>query len=161
MNNIIKTKYKWLQKVTILLEYKKPRHGFYEVDCNIHFENNKTNESSYLSFEPNCTEGLAVHTYCWKYAKKNKYELTYQHFNIDKVMWNKKGKISFPTNKTYGNLKKYYSTRGYNLYPIDNFDYNPILKYWSQDFDIIELQKKNWYILYSPLGRSEESKKKC
>ena len=160
MNNIIKTKCKWLQKVTILLEDKKPKHGFVEVNCNVHFKNNKTKESYYLIFEPKL-EGLAVHTDCWKYAKKNNYELLYQHFNIDKIMWKKKGKISFPTNKTYSNLKKYYSTSGFNLYALDNFDYNPILKYWGQDFDIIELQKKkkDWYILYSPLGQSEESKK--
>ena len=50
---------------------------------------------------------------------------------------------------------------GIPLFAISSLNYIPILKYWEQDFNLEELAKKknHWYIMCSPLGSNELSKK--
>lgn len=65
---------------------------------------------------------------------------------------------------SYQNLKKFYfesKLAKYIYYAYSGLNYNPILKYWKQDFDLATLKNKKseWYLLFNPNGKSDESKK--
>lgn len=169
---ILKSQPSWLKKVSILLEGKKVKHGFIETACNMSFENNSGEAYSYLVEED---KGIPVHTECFKLAKiKTGKELHYEDFGIDKF-WIK-NKFPKDTKKakkitdkewntmSYENLKKYYfesKEAKYTYFPHSDLNYNPIIRYWKQDFDLDTLKNKKseWYLLFNPNGKSVESKK--
>jgi len=165
----------WFEKVTILFEGKKVKHGFFETACNMHFENDSGECYMYLvEGDEDEDKGIPVHTECFKLAKiKTGKELHYEDFDIDKFWINTKfPKNTKKINKTnkeistmsYKNLKKYYfesKQAGHTYYAYSDLNYNPIIKYWKQDFDIYTLKNKksDWYLLFNPNGKSVESKK--
>lgn len=88
--------------------------------------------------------GLALHTECWKLAKRKGIELTYEDFDYKRA-------------KTIGSKYKTWIQ-----YFFTYIDYSPVKKYYAQDFDTEKLYKnpKDWYILYPPNNmNSHESKK--
>ena len=122
----------WLTNVTILLPNKKAMHGFEGHGCATVFKNNKSQEYDLMDHM-----GIAIHTDCWKFAKKTlNHEYKYEDFNTKKLKY----------------LKQFIMTNG---------NYSPIKKYWDQIFDIekLSLNPNDWYLLYSPLKNSIESQK--
>jgi hypothetical protein len=158
---IIKSKTKWLVKITILLSNRKAKHGFRETYCNTFFINNKGEE--YDLHPDDGIEGLPLHTDCWKFAKKvMKRECTYSDFNNSKLMWGGKSrKVKKIDENTKSKIQQYYRKNGMHAFAFSNLNYIPIVKYWDQIFNLDELDKNknHWYLLYSPLGTSPESKK--
>ena len=169
---ILKSQPDWFEKVTILFEGHKNKHGYEETACNMKFENYKVGEKYNYLVEKD--KGIPVHTECFKLAKiKGGKELYYEDFDIDKFWINTK----FPKNTkkitktskeistmTYKNLKKYYfesKEAKYKYYAYSDLNYNPVIKYWRQHFDIETLKNKksDWYLLFNPNGKSVESKK--
>ena len=131
---ILKSKSKWMNKITILFEGKKAKHGFIETDCNVTFKNKSGETYNYLVEED---KGIPIHTSCWKMVKeKLKINLEYEHFD----------------------LKKFKKSNEY--YPYTGFNYTPIAKYWEQSFNLKKLQSKKseWYLLFSPTENTTESK---
>jgi hypothetical protein len=173
---ILKSQPSWFEKVSILFEGKKVKHGFSETHCNMNFENNSGEAYSYLVEED---KGIPVHTECYKLAKiKTGKELCFEDFDIDKFWVNakypkdikkiKKSEwVNFDKEKStmsYENLKKFYfesKLAKYIYYAYSDLNYNPIIKYWKQDFDLDTLKNKKseWYLLFNPNGKSAESKK--
>ena len=110
-------------------------------------------------------KGIPVHTACWKMVKeKAKVNLVYEHFDINKFWINMK----FPKFKLKDQpkvlSKKNFFESGkakYIYFAYSDFDYNVILKYWLQEFNLKKLQNKKseWYLLFSPTENSPESKK--
>ena len=134
-------KTKWMEIATVLLPDKTIRHGFKETSCNIGFSNKIKKEGYILDTMAN---GIALHTDCWKLAKKQGIKLTYEDFDYKRA-------------KTMGSKYKYW-----NQYIFTYIDYSPAKKYYGQDFDTEKLYKnpKDWYILYKPNNmNSHESKK--
>jgi hypothetical protein len=127
----------WLFKVSVLLPNKSAKHGFQETACNIEFTS-ADGKYTYDLDPLNMTDdeiGIAVHTDCWKFVyKKFKHKLVFEDFDTKKTI----------------KLKHYL---------FKNLSYKPANKYWDQDFDIEKLEnnKKDWYIMYSPLGKTKES----
>ena len=92
----------------------------------------------------NSLKGLPMHYECWNLANKVlKHKLTYEDFYYNKL----------------NNIKN----KNSKFYTLDYLDYNPVKKYWGQFFNdslnIFLLNKKDWYIIYSPFRKSKESKK--
>lgn len=161
----------WLKKVSILFEGKKVKHGFFETSCNTKFKNKSGESYSYLVEKDN---GIPLHTECYKLAKiKTGKKLCFEDFDIDKFWINTKYSEKMNTKKiinkeistlSYQNLKKFYfesKLAKYIYYAYSDLNYNPILKYWKQDFDLATLKNKKseWYLLFNPNGKSDESKK--
>jgi len=134
-------KTKWMEKVTVLLPDKKARHGFIETSCNITFLHKIKKDDYYLDTMAN---GLALHTECWKLAKRQGIILKYEDFDYKRV-------------KTHHSKHTFWKQ-----YMFTYINYSPAKKYHSQYFDIEKLYKnpKDWYILYKPNNmNSHESKK--
>lgn len=150
------SKLNWLFKCTLLLPCKKAKHNFKETIGNTNFQKGKEEHFLLNMFFvkkpkrrningkeiPPDEYGIAMHTDCWKFAKQElKHEFIYEDFNVKKIKMR---------------------TLKYELYYLFKYiNYKPANKYWSQDFNIPKLIKneKDWYILYSPLKTSVESKK--
>ena len=134
------SKTKWLEKCTILLPNTKPKHNFEEVYCNIGFKKNKELYNISLINNEYDNIGIVLHTDCWKYVKESKkYELTFDDFN----------------------LKKIKGDDYWNHYKFKYFNYKEVEKYHEQYFDIDILYKRpqDFYLLYSPMKNTIESKK--
>ena len=123
---------RWLEEITLLMPDKKAEHGFKEVSCNSDFKKGNKKYVFYIEGK----EGIPLHTDCWKFAKKEmNYAFEYKDFIIEKLV----ERWSF----TFSYAK-----------------YTPINKYWAQDFDYERLQKnkKDWYLMYSPLKGSPSAR---
>lgn len=134
------SKTKWLKKCTVLLPNTKPKHNFEEVNCNIGFMKNKELYDINLRNNEYDNIGIVLHTDCWKYIKKSKkYELTFDDFNLKKIIGDKY----------------------WNHYKFKYFNYKEVEKYHEQYFDIERLYKRpqDFYLLYSPIKNTIESKK--
>ena len=131
--------FKWLNDVTILIKDKNEvLHGFKEYfGSSAEFIKNKQKYMIHNYIGEYGTKGLVVHTDCWKLVKKftNK-ELTYQ------------------------DLSKFKETQ-VSMYTLTGLNYKPVNKYWNQffKFDKLYNNKKDRYVLYSPVKFSDESKK--
>lgn len=128
-------KIKWIKKCTILLNNNKIKHGYQEINCNIYFCDDKK-ECCTIK---NPTDGIVLHTDCWKFAKSKNIILYYTNFNITK-----------------SDIKK----KMWKQYKFKNLNYKPANLYHSQDFQFkkLEKNKKHWYILYSPMSKLNKLK---
>jgi hypothetical protein len=128
---------KWLFKVSVLLPNKSTKHGFEETACNTSFTS-ADGKYTYDLDPLNMIDGeigIPIHTDCWKFVyKKFKHKLIFEDFDVRKFI-----KLKY--------------------YLLENLNYKPANKYWDQDFDIEKLEnnKKDWYIVHSPLGKTKES----
>ena len=143
----------WLGRCTVLRPGQKAQHGFQETTCNCTFQ--KTNgrgEEHFLlngsgtkkreSKDAMTEAGLVVHTDCWKAARAaTKVALTYDHFDAQRLQ------------------KLHKSTHNYVL---SYLKYAPASKYNKSQFfandDRANVRPADRFILYSPLGKSAESK---
>ena len=138
---------KWLRHITLLLPGEKPKHGFKEYTCTVDFKKGSEKHTFLCPGAPNKTRGtdigFAVHTDCWKFAKKViDYELVYE----DLVQAAKKCKTEYILNNiNYGPIKKYAIGQHFNE------------KYSEEDDRNLIQHKNEWYLLYSPLGQSKQS----
>ena len=150
----------WCSNVTILAPQTKAQHGFIEIECNSVFKNLKTKktynllEDMYL--KKKYYEVLPIHTDCWKFAtKKTNREYKYEDFdevinnNLKMKKYVEKNKIKTGNNTLFE-------------YTFNQLSYHQIQIYWDS-FDLnleqLEKHKSNWYLVCSPLGNSDESKK--
>ena len=133
---------KWMEKVTVLIPDKKAQHGFIEVGCNITFLNERNDIEYDLE---KLSDGLALHTECWKLAKSKKIELKYEDFDYKRAKLLKMNKYSI-----------------WNQYIFKYIDYSPVKKYFDQDFKTDKLYKtsKDWYILFNPNNKKIDQSKK-
>jgi hypothetical protein len=125
----------WLtDDITLLFPDSTSKNGFVETDCNTHFANIKTGDKYYLDY----SDAFAFHTECWKLSK-----------------------IIFGRELKYEECKNFIDDN-FRLYGLGGNPkiYFPSSKYWEQmiDFAKLSMNKDDWYILYSPLGSSSESK---
>ena len=162
---IIDKNEKWLSRITILKEKKKEKHGFIETGCNTQFIHIKT--KSFYDLHPmNNINAIPIHTDCFKFYKKKGKILTYhdlvseKSLSAKKMIGGSKKRLKRKKTLTILQLHQYYRN-SMSLFIVNSFNYNPIIKYWDQMFNLNELYKNetNWYILFSPLGTSKESKK--
>ena len=124
----------YLAECTFLTIDDQIVHSCKEIACNIKFKcGNKIfeniNDGRYIDhFRPRNrltpdTFGMFVHTSCWKWMKRE-YKIDLKYSDLPVV-----------TNKEVKNSE-----------PIVGIAYGPIEKYWSQDFDFIQLikDKNGW-----------------
>lgn len=107
---------KWLNNCTFLCANNKIIHGCKEVECNNSFKDKKGNTYTNMTYyDSDGMYGVFLHTDCWKFIKSEyKINLTYSHLpiNIHDLINNK----------------------------IFNFvNYEPMEKYWRQDFNFIKM----------------------
>ena len=140
---------RWMERCTVLVPHKKPQHGFLETACNCTFE--RKGQSYFLcyakkknKFVPMEGAGLAVHTDCWRAARKatGGKALTFEHFDMNKLRLQYKGAHNY----TLTHLK--YS-------PADTYNKT---QHFAND-DIENIKESDRYILFSPLGASAASKR--
>lgn len=138
---------KWLNKCTLLLKNNEIVHNCIEISCNRVFKSTKTGkyyesinyyhnidiEQYYTKHVHNYIEniGIFIHTNCWKFIKIN-YNIKLKYKDLP-IKFIKKELLL---------LKE--------ILPID---YNPINKYWGQDFDYENmcLDNNDW-IIENPLS---------
>lgn len=121
----------WMDKCTILTANNDVVHNCTEVSCNITFNDNKGNEYIHnpnnMYGYTNLLNSIFIHTDCWKFIyKKYKIKLKYSDLAIT-------------------------STKNYHKI-FDFIDYGEIEKYWSQNFEFLDvLIDKKEYLCSSPL----------
>ena len=139
---------KWFNKCTLLLKNNKIVHNCKEISCNRGFKSTKTgkyyesmnyyhndiNMEQYYSKHNNHdyveNSGIFIHTDCWKFIKIN-YNIKLKYKDLP---------IKF--------IKKLLMKE--ELLPID---YNPISKYWMQDFNYEKMYlDNNTWIIQNPLS---------
>ena len=140
--NEISKNTKWLNNCTLLLKNNKVIHNCKEIACNIGFKSIKTNKyyeslnvyfdntidlEQYNLLTKNYIEniGIFLHTDCWKFIKKN--------YNI---------KLEYKDLPIHLDKK--------NIYSYLPINYNPISKYWQQNYLQMYLDN-NIYMIQSPL----------
>jgi hypothetical protein len=129
----ILSKGSYLSQCTFLTIDDQVFHGCQETACNITFEcKNKTfesiNDGRQIDYFANVSNrgsdafGMFIHTSCWKWMKRE-YKIDLKYSDLPVVT-----PLKFENE------------------PIVGIDYGPIKKYWSQDFDFIQLikDKKGW-----------------
>lgn len=139
MKNLYK-KTQWLNKCTFLTVDDRTIHGCKEIGCNIEFEDSKGNGyfqdlntgiyGDDLSIKT--SRGIFIHTDCWKYIKS--------HYKID---------------LKYSDVPAVYEKNQYKKIN-SKIDYGLIEKYWTQDFDFIQVVlDSNEYICESPFSNNK------
>ena len=143
---------RWMERCTVIVPHQKPQHGFRETACNCTFEG-KGRTYSLDNFHVQYTAGkkkkaednagLAVHTDCWRAARKawKGRGLTLDHFDLRK-------------------LRTLHKTP--HSYLFNHLAYGPAQVRKSQHFandDIKNIKEADRYILVSPMGTSAAAKK--
>ena len=153
MKQIVKNT-KWFNKCTLLLKNNKIVHNCKEISCNRDFKSIKTGKyyeslnyyhndinmeqyySKYNNHDYIENSGIFIHTDCWKFIKIN-YNIKLKYKDLP---------IKF--------IKKLLMKE--ELLPID---YNPISKYWMQDFNYEKMYlDNNVWIIQNPLSPDCDSK---
>ncbi len=129
----------WLNKCTFLTVDDRVIHGCKEVGCNIEFVDSKKNHyyqdlntGIYEDIDTKTSNGIFIHTDCWKFIKS--------HYKID---------------LKYSDIPVIHEKREFNKIN-SKIDYGLIEKYWTQDFDFIQVVlDSNEYICESPFSNNK------
>ena len=144
---------RWMERCTVLVPRRAAQHGFRETACNCTFEGRGRayaldNYVARVNKKTRCDAmegvGLAVHTDCWRAARKamNGRGLTLDHFDLRKLRTLHKTPHSYLlTHLAYGPAAKYNKTQ-----------------HFAND-DIENIKEIDRYILVSPMGTSAAAKK--